>query len=460
MGCIEKLSFLRHFFFGIVLGTFNLGSSLVNIHYLLEESHNTFAYISVFLLWFPGLVTSISFLVLYVRGNEFILRLLWWKCVLYPVLLLVLAPVIPILLTLAFLITQNRTNLDRAVISKYFTAFLDHGPHFVLRLVIVVLVGISQRGVYTRHDAVFVMSMVTSFLSMIYTALWFNERVSTWLQWLFLAGPMYSAIFAGRAFTLAVLMKTSLQDNELQVGSFVLLLVIMYITNLGLFRLCGQDWTRSAVFGVASLLLPAGYNNDLEYYQVPGQDILVSTQQYTLQLQVRLHDKDVPEAQDDLVETPSEGKETVDDEEVQEEKQTLVPMQSTKFLLLHVVVNTGLMFVTSAYVFFSQNLDTDSDDALVIPQLLGVIPGLLFAAGYCVLMVTRPENRGRQDSKITKVCGALARGGAVIVSVIFAILGWLSLVPALFWTFMYKWFTSVDVKISLLDNLTKTTKSS
>ena len=82
----------------------------------------------------------------------------------YPLVLLLLAPVIPILLTLSFLITQNRTALDRAVISKYFTAFLDHGPHFVLRLVIVVLVGISQRGVYTRHDSIFVLSMVSCHL--------------------------------------------------------------------------------------------------------------------------------------------------------------------------------------------------------------------------------------------------------------------------------------------------------
>jgi hypothetical protein len=146
----------------------------------------------------------------------------------------------------AYLVTKDERALEKAVVSKYFTAFLDHGPHFVLRLVIVVLVGISQGGVYNRHDTIFVLSMVSSFASQIYTALWFNERTSTWLRWLFLAGPMYSALFACRAFTLAVLLKTTLHDQTLLFGSFLFLLFVMVSTNIGLFRLCGQDWTRSA----------------------------------------------------------------------------------------------------------------------------------------------------------------------------------------------------------------------
>lgn len=63
----------------------------------------------------------------------------------------------------------------------------------------------------------------------------------------------YSAIFACRAFTLAVLLKHTLEVPSLQFGSFLLLLLVMAGTNLGLFRLCGQDWTRSA--GTSSLLV-------------------------------------------------------------------------------------------------------------------------------------------------------------------------------------------------------------
>ena len=89
MGCLDKMNFLRHFIFGVVLGTFNLISSVVNIYFLFKEEHNKygstichtfymiffrFAVISLCLLWFPGIVTSLGFLVLYARGNKTILR--------------------------------------------------------------------------------------------------------------------------------------------------------------------------------------------------------------------------------------------------------------------------------------------------------------------------------------------------------------------------------------------------
>ena len=44
----------------------------------------------------------------------------------------------------------------------------------------------------------FILSMVTSFLAFMWTALMFNERQSSFLRWFFLSGPMYAAIFACR----------------------------------------------------------------------------------------------------------------------------------------------------------------------------------------------------------------------------------------------------------------------
>ena len=85
-----------------------------------------------------------------VLKSTFLHRLVWWKLFVYPLALLLFYPVVPLLLTAAFLITNNEKTLEKAVMSKYFTAFLDHGPQFVLRLVIVVLVGIAQNGVYNR----------------------------------------------------------------------------------------------------------------------------------------------------------------------------------------------------------------------------------------------------------------------------------------------------------------------
>ena len=52
-----------------------------------------------------------------------------------------------------------------------------------------------------------------------------------------------------------------------------------------------------------------------------------------------------------------------------------------------------------------------------------------------------------------KVCGGLITGGKVCLAIVFSILGFLALLPALFWTFIYKWFTSIDVKLSLLQEL-------
>ena len=38
----------------------------------------------------------------------------------------------------------------------------------------------------------------------------------------------------------------------------------------------------------------------------------------------------------------------------------------------------------------------------------------------------------------------------MILSTVFTVFGYLSLVPALFWTFIYKWFTSFDEDVRLV----------
>ena len=67
-----------------------------------------------------------------------------------------------------------------------------------------------------------------------------------------------------------------------------------------------------------------------------------------------------------------------DENEPQAENTSEAPtrMRSTKFFILHVLFNTILMCCVSSFLFTtSENLDSNSDDALVIPQLLGVVPG-------------------------------------------------------------------------------------
>ena len=45
----------------------------------------------------------------------------------------------------------------------------------------------------------------------------------------------------------------------------------------------------------------------------------------------------------------------------------------------------------------------------------------------------------------------LKQSSKVCLAAIFIILGYFSLIPALFWTFIYKWFTSNDVTTALID---------
>ena len=137
-------------------------------------------------------------MVLYSRGDSSVIKLKKKNLIIYPVCLLLFYPLVPIALTIAYLVTKNEKHHERATISKFFAGFLDHGPQFVLRLVVVVLIGLSQGGVYQRDDYVFILSMVTSFLAFMWTALWFNERESSFVRWFFLSGPMYAAIFACR----------------------------------------------------------------------------------------------------------------------------------------------------------------------------------------------------------------------------------------------------------------------
>ena len=210
---------------------------------------------------------------------------------------------------------------------------------------------------HCRDDFIFIFSMFTSFLAFILTTLWFNERQSSWVKWIFLSGPMYSALFACRAFTLAVFLKETLYNDKTDAPWAFFILGLMFSFNVGLLRYCGQDWLRSAVFGATSILVPSGYNNDSLYYQLPGQDI---TKDQSKVYTVSRQEAPADEAGDAGQEQPVQ----------------LTPMRSTVFFMFHVLFNTVLMFCVSVFLFTtSSNLDSNADDALIIPQLLGVVPG-------------------------------------------------------------------------------------
>ena len=131
--------------------------------------------------------------------------------------------------------------------------------------------------------------------------------------------------------------------------------------------------------------------------QVPGQDILQPCENYReMELTIEVAGEQHVETQ--LVEEA--GDQLVGDE--MQKKETLVPMRSAKFLLLHVFINTAVMGIASIYIFFSRSLDAGSDDAIVIPQILGTIPGLLFAMGQSILM---PDICPENNSSTATSCG-------------------------------------------------------
>ena len=287
--------------------------------------------------------------------------------------------------------------------TKMFEGFLDDGPQFVLRLVVVVLFGIHiGQG---KDDVIFIMSMVTSFGAVVYFGLKFNERQTNALvKWL-LAFPMFAASVAARAFTLAVFLKETL-DNKSEWFGAILVLALYIGLNVLTFKLCRQDWVRSFLFGFSSTLIPVGYNNDATFYQCPDQAIADENGKYAAEQNI------------DLDRNQESG-----DTNAQEKK-----MKSGHFLIAHTIINTVLLSSCAIYISHTRDLSVESDNALVFSQVLAVIPGCCFALARSVLLIDGP--RFCHD----KVWAAFK----TVFAVIFGLIAYGSLIPALFGSLIWK----------------------
>ena len=112
---------------------------------------------------------------------------------------------------------------------------MDDGPQFVIKLVVVVLYGIGigkEKGTTSSYigkeqhidnlhiadDIIFTLSMVTSFLSMIYFGLTFNEQNSSRFTRMLICFPMFAAFAGARAFTLSVFLKETLGNTKEALG--------------------------------------------------------------------------------------------------------------------------------------------------------------------------------------------------------------------------------------------------
>ena len=178
------------------------------------------------------------FLYLYLTGSKALAELDKKKVVAYPIILLLLYPALPVILTIVSLIKKDDVHHERARLARLFASFLDHAPQFVIRVVVVVLLGIPHRGLYTRDDTLFILSMIASMMSLVLSAIVFNENKKFIAIKLLISVPMFAAVFASRAFTLAVFMKEALQNDSFgthELSGFGVLIVMAAI-NLGLYR--------------------------------------------------------------------------------------------------------------------------------------------------------------------------------------------------------------------------------
>ena len=99
MFCCSKSCMIRaELFMGVVFGIWNNLTTVINAANLWEREHRGFAILIMFFLMFPGLVTSVGFLVLHWLGHRKIGRMPPGSVLLYFILFLFFYPLVPIAL--------------------------------------------------------------------------------------------------------------------------------------------------------------------------------------------------------------------------------------------------------------------------------------------------------------------------------------------------------------------------
>ena len=83
---------------GIVFGLWNNISTIINAKTLLDYGYPAAAGLSLTFLFFPGVVTSVGFLVFHTLGHKKIGRLPPAKVILYFFVLLLFYPILPVIL--------------------------------------------------------------------------------------------------------------------------------------------------------------------------------------------------------------------------------------------------------------------------------------------------------------------------------------------------------------------------
>ena len=106
-------------------------------------------------------------------------------------------------------------------------------------------------------------------------------------------------------------------------------------------------------------------------------------------------------------------------------------MKSGRFLIIHTVASTLILSGCAIYISITKdNLSVSSSNALILPQILAVVPGCFFTLSRSMLYLK--NNRPRIFPK--KVWNLIL----ILFSAVLAIIAYGSVIPALFWSLLWK----------------------
>jgi len=206
------------------------------------------------------------------------------------------------------------------------------------------------------------------------------------------------------------------------------------------------------VFGLSSTLIPAGYNNDEYFYQCPHQSLWSNS----------IENQNLPTDRPDntigpaMLNSPHQNIESSSHdhhhfEEIQIPENNVTKynnaleetttnhqtrylsskMKSGRFLIIHTILSTLILSGCAIYISITKdNLSDSSSNALILPQILAVVPGCFFTLSRSVLYLK--ENKPKIfPKKAWKVL-------LIMFSAILAIIAYGSVIPALFWSLLWK----------------------
>ena len=207
------------------------------------------------------------------------------------------------------------------------------------------------------------------------------------------------------------------------------------------------------MFGFSSTLIPAGYNNDEYFYQCPNQPLWSddptqsqyetreqsnntigpsslnnsqvgynehSTSRLHYYEEIQIPERNIPASQESKAEEAKE-----------QTNSTSNNMKSGRFLIIHTVLSTLILSGCAIYISITkENLSDSSTNALILPQILAVVPGCFFTLSRSVLYLKNNKPRIFPQKAWDIIL--------IMFSAILSIIAYGSVIPALFWSLLWK----------------------